>query len=131
MTSSSSPASTAPPAHSAYGVHIAMECRGCRAELLTNREALGAALREAATIAGATVVDSLLHQYNPAGLSGVVVIQESHLAIHTWPEIGYASFDIYTCGQPEIAEKIAQELLKRFQPEKTTRTLLHRQPPEE
>jgi spermidine synthase len=52
----------------------------------------------AAQKAGATVINSTFHHFSPWGVSGVVVIQESHLAIHTWPEYGYAAVDLFTCG---------------------------------
>ena len=52
----------------------------------------------AAEKAGATVINSTFHHFSPYGVSGVVVIQESHLAIHTWPEYGYAAVDLFTCG---------------------------------
>jgi spermidine synthase len=53
----------------------------------------------AAQKAGATVINSTFHHFSPWGVSGVVVIQESHLAIHTWPEYGYAAVDLFTCGE--------------------------------
>jgi spermidine synthase len=53
----------------------------------------------AAQKAGATVINSTFHHFSPYGVSGVVVIQESHLAIHTWPEYGYAAVDLFTCGE--------------------------------
>lgn len=83
----------------------------------------------AATTAGATVVKPIIHAFNPTGLSGVIVIAESHIAIHTWPEINYASFDIYTCGERQLAEKIANRLHIAFDPEQTTRQVLERRPP--
>ncbi|MGC8604605.1 MAG: adenosylmethionine decarboxylase, partial [Desulfomonilaceae bacterium] len=52
----------------------------------------------AAEIAGATVLKTAFQNFNPQGVSGVVVIAESHLTIHTWPEYGYAAIDIFTCG---------------------------------
>jgi spermidine synthase len=54
---------------------------------------------DAALKAGATVINSTFHHFSPYGVSGVVVIQESHLAIHTWPEYGYAAVDLFTCGE--------------------------------
>ncbi|YCM46329.1 adenosylmethionine decarboxylase [Verrucomicrobiaceae bacterium 227] len=117
------------PSHSPHGIHIAMECSGCRADLLTDHEALRAAMISCAADAGATVIDSLIHAYNPIGLSGVVVIAESHLAVHTWPEIGYASFDIYTCGEESLAEKIASNLERTFNPASVSRQVLERRPP--
>jgi S-adenosylmethionine decarboxylase proenzyme len=53
---------------------------------------------EAASRSGATVLDTSFHYFSPQGVSGVVVIAESHLAIHTWPEYDYAAVDIFTCG---------------------------------
>lgn len=119
-----------PVSYSPHGIHIAMECGGCDRDLLTDREKLETALITCAREAGATVVESMIHAFNPIGLSGVVVIAESHLAVHTWPEIGYASFDIYTCGRRELAEEIADNLERTFAPAKVTRQTLERRPPE-
>ena len=119
-----------PGQHSPHGIHIAMECGGCPRALLTDAALLEQAMISCAKDAGATVVETMIHSYNPAGLSGVVVISESHLAIHTWPDLGYASFDIYTCGMKTLAEEIAQNLERAFQPEKVKRTLFDRKPPE-
>ncbi|MEM9423849.1 MAG: adenosylmethionine decarboxylase, partial [Spirochaetota bacterium] len=55
--------------------------------------------------AGATIVSRTFHQFNPHGVSGVVIISESHLTIHTWPEHGYASLDLYTCGKETDSRK--------------------------
>ena len=96
---------------------------------MTDADLLEKTMVDCAWDAGATVVDSMMHSYNPAGLSGVVVISESHLAIHTWPDIGYASFDIYTCGKRDLAEEIARRLEKNFQPIKVSRKVFERRPP--
>ena len=72
------------------------------------------ALVEAANAAGATVVESVFHRFSPQGLSGVVVITESHITVHTWPEHAYAAVDIFTCGDFEKAEKIKNSLVERF-----------------
>ena len=55
-------------------------------------------MNEAVRQSGATIVRSVFHRYNPQGVSGVVVIAESHISIHTWPEYGYAAVDFFTCG---------------------------------
>jgi S-adenosylmethionine decarboxylase len=68
----------------------------------------------AAKEAKATIVDVSFHKFNPIGISGMVVIAESHLSIHTWPEYSYAAVDIFTCGdiiKPEVA---ASYLIKEF-----------------
>ena len=64
--------------------------------------------------AGATVLGESFHQFNPHGVSGVVVIAESHLFIHTWPEHGYAAVDIFTCGDTVQPQKAAQILVKEL-----------------
>ena len=119
-----------PSSHPAPGVHYLLECADCTPSLLTDLPLLKKTLVHAAEEAGATVVETLLHQFSPQGLSGVVVIAESHIAIHTWPEQGYAAIDIFTCGLPETAERITTQLLFAFKPSKHTLTRLLRKPPE-
>ena len=75
------------------------EFSGCDKEILNDLKRIETALTEAARQAGATVVERVFHKYNPHGLSGMVVIAESHLSIHTWPEYGYAALDFFTCGE--------------------------------
>ena len=99
--------------------------------MLTDISLLKNNLEQAAKEAGATVVKTVLHQFNPQGLSGLVVIAESHIAIHTWPEYRYAALDIFTCGLPEIAEKITAQLLVAFNPSNHSLTRLERRPPPE
>lgn len=85
--------------------HFLVELFGCDAQLLNDAEALRALLCAAAEAAGARVVAEVFHPFAPHGVTGVVVIEESHLSIHTWPETGYAAVDFYTCGdvRPERA----------------------------
>jgi len=80
------------------GRHLLAELAECNIAILNNRPELEKIMKEAARRSGATVVDSVFHHYNPQGLSGIVVIAESHLSIHTWPEYGYAAVDCFTCG---------------------------------
>ncbi len=82
----------------ALGRHILVEFMNCKADVLNDVAAIESAMVEAAQIAGATVINSTFHHFSPYGVSGVVVIQESHLAIHTWPEYRYAAVDLFTCG---------------------------------
>jgi len=82
----------------ALGTHIVCELSGCDAERLSDIDVVRAMMVAAAKIANATIMESAFHRFQPHGVSGVVVIAESHLAIHTWPETGYAAMDFYTCG---------------------------------
>lgn len=83
---------------STLGRHILVEFFGCSAETLNDVPLIEQCMNEAATEAGATLINSTFHHFSPFGVSGVVVIQESHLAIHTWPEYAYAAVDLFTCG---------------------------------
>ena len=80
------------------GRHILVEYYGCDVNLLNRASAVKEVMEDAARAARATVVESFIHQFSPFGVSGVVVIAESHLTIHTWPEYGYAAVDLFTCG---------------------------------
>lgn len=83
----------------ALGRHLLIEYYGCDAEILNDVAQIEEAMTEAAHRTGATIVKSIFHLFNPHGVSGVVVIAESHLAIHTWPEYGFAAVDLFSCGQ--------------------------------
>lgn len=96
------------------GCHLLAEYHGCDLQVLDDARRVEALLREAAVEAGATVVACVFHRFAPQGVSGVVVIEESHLSIHTWPETGYAAVDFYTCGDctPEAAHRVLREGLR-------------------
>lgn len=97
------------------GRHIVVEFYDCDPSILSDVVLIEKHMVDAARIAGATVINSTFHHFSPFGVSGVVVIQESHLAIHTWPEYGYAAVDIFTCGSavnPWVSYKHLQQTLK-------------------
>jgi S-adenosylmethionine decarboxylase len=109
-----------PPRLNALGRHLLLELLDCDLDAINNVETVKGALIEAAKRAQATIVDVVFHEFNPFGVSGVVVIAESHLSIHTWPEYRYAAVDIFSCGdvlQPEIA---ANYLVEQFGAERTS-----------
>lgn len=80
------------------GRHILAEMYGCPFEVLNDVKKVEDIMVNAALEAGAEVREFVFHKFSPQGVSGVVVISESHLAIHTWPELGYAAIDVFTCG---------------------------------
>ncbi|MGF7058948.1 adenosylmethionine decarboxylase [Brassicibacter mesophilus] len=97
------------------GRHILVEFYNCDKEILNDHVLIEKYMNEAAEIAKATIVKSVFHLFNPWGVSGVVVIQESHLTIHTWPEYGYAAVDLFTCGEevdPWVGFAYLKEKLK-------------------
>jgi S-adenosylmethionine decarboxylase len=80
------------------GRHILVEYYNCNKEVLKDHEKIEEYMKTAAIKAKATIVQSVFHLFNPWGVSGAVIISESHLTIHTWPEYGYAAVDLFTCG---------------------------------
>jgi len=94
------------------GRHILAEFYGCNSNILNNMELIEEMMVDAAVECGATVVEKSFHMFSPYGVSGVVIISESHLAIHTWPELGYAAVDLFTCGET-CDPKVAYEYLKK------------------
>lgn len=99
----------------ALGAHLLVELRDCNPAILKNLEEVRDALVSAAREARATIIDISFHEFNPFGISGMVIIAESHLSIHTWPEYGYAAIDIFTCGDVIKPEVAASYLVKRFE----------------
>ncbi len=95
----------------ALGRQIVVEYYDCNPDILNDAPHIQRAMHEAAVACGARVVQEVFHLFKPHGVSGVVVIAESHLAIHTWPEYGYAAVDLFTCGE-EINPEIAFEHLR-------------------
>ncbi len=102
-----------------YSRHCIMELWECNNQILDNKDMVEELMVEAALESGAEVREVAFHKFAPQGVSGVVVISESHLAIHTFPEHGYASIDVFTCGEridPQVAAKLIAKKLnsKRF-----------------
>lgn len=94
------------------GTHLLVDLWG--ATNLNSIKEIEETLIKAAKEAGATVLYSYLHPFKPYGVSGVVVLAESHISIHTWPERGYAAIDIFMCGnaKPYLAIPILKEFFK-------------------
>ncbi|MDX2302883.1 MAG: adenosylmethionine decarboxylase [Microscillaceae bacterium] len=98
----------------ALGNHILVEFYDCDREILNNVSYIEQTMQEATIKSGATIVGSHFHTFNPHGVSGVIIIAESHLSIHTWPEYGYAAVDIFTCGEVIDADKAFVHLKEGF-----------------
>ena len=81
------------------GKHYILELYDCPADLLSDPKFIEKQMNAAAIEMEASIVNSNFHHFNPYGVSGVIIIKESHLTIHTWPEYGYAAIDIFTCGK--------------------------------
>ena len=98
----------------ALGRHLLLELRDCNKAVLDDLRYLENALVSAAEEAGATVLGKSFHQFAPQGVSGVVLIAESHLSLHTWPEHAYAAVDIFTCGTTVKIEVAADALIRQL-----------------
>ena len=100
--------------HAAQGVHLIADLHEVRSSALSDATALEALLREAAAAAGAQVVFGHFHRFGAeGGITGVLLLAESHISIHTWPEHAYAAVDIFMCGQavPERALDLIERSL--------------------
>ena len=84
------------------GRHIIIDFHDCNQQALDNPELLEQALLVAAKNMWATVISSHFHPFEPQGATGVVVLSESHISIHSWPEHGYAAVDIFACGDVDF-----------------------------
>ncbi len=92
------------------GTHILVDMWG--AKNLTDEQEIEGILKESALNAKATILNSYIHRFEPHGVSGVVVLAESHISIHTWPEEDYCAIDIFMCGGHD--PNLAIEVLKNY-----------------
>jgi S-adenosylmethionine decarboxylase len=93
------------------GKHLIIELFQCDSTLLNDVKTLERHLLAAVQLSGATVIQPFFHQFSPHGITGVVVVAESHFALHTWPEYGYCAVDIFTCGDT-VNGHVALDYLK-------------------
>ncbi|MEM9630671.1 MAG: adenosylmethionine decarboxylase [Pseudomonadota bacterium] len=98
------------------GAHLIIDLYD--AEKLDDLPHVEQALRTCVEEAGATLLHIHLHPFEPTGVSGVAVLAESHISVHTWPEAGYAAFDVFMCGDAQ-PEKCVEVLRRAFNPGKT------------
>lgn len=108
------------------GLHTVLEFYGCNRRVLANSKKVEETFRKASELSKATILKTSFHHFNPQGVSGVIIIAESHFAVHTWPEYGYAAIDFFSCS-PRIDIDIAIEQLKKaLKPKYLTRLDLRR-----
>jgi len=100
------------------GSHLLVELYGCDPDSLKLENTVGEAMRTAAIQSEATVVTESFHEFKPYGVSGAVIIQESHYTIHTWPEHRYAAVDLFYCGGTIHVHRAMDVLRERFRPTK-------------
>lgn len=96
------------------GNHLLVELYDCDSYKLNDLKRLESILEEAVRVSGATALKTSFHQFAPQGVSGVIIIAESHFTIHTWPEYGYAALDIFTCGETINSKKALDYIEKEL-----------------
>ena len=99
----------------ALGKHLLLELKDCNTGLLNDIEFLRRTLTDVARLIGATVIKDDFYQFTPQGVSGVVIIAESHISIHTWPEHNYAAVDVFTCGDVIEPKDAIKPLVEKLQ----------------
>jgi S-adenosylmethionine decarboxylase len=80
------------------GRHFLAEFYNCSSETLNDEKKISDIMTGAVLVSGATIIQPFFHKFSPHGISGIIIIAESHLAIHTWPEFGFAALDIFSCS---------------------------------
>ena len=114
------------------GIHLHGEWYGCTADLpeMTHADALRAVCLRLSNASGMTIVGDSFHQFAPAGVTGTVLLAESHLAIHTWPEHGFVTIDVYVCNYTTDNTAKAEQLFRTMQdalaPQHTRFQAIHR-----
>ncbi|MEM5836374.1 MAG: adenosylmethionine decarboxylase [Candidatus Aenigmatarchaeota archaeon] len=107
-------------------IHLIVEFTGVKPEKISKVRLVKRILDSVISEAGLKVVSSSFHQFKPFGVSAVYLLRESHLSIHTWPELGYVALDIFTCGSEENAFKAFELLVKKFEPKKVKKKIIRR-----
>ena len=96
------------------GEHYILELYDCPADRLNDRAFVERALREATAESGTTLIKELSHRFSPQGVTGLALLAESHISIHTWPEANYAAADVFTCGHRASPAKACEYLIQAF-----------------
>ena len=100
------------------GRHLILELWGCGPESINSIETIERAMTETIAACGATLLDLRVYPFTPQGVTGVAILSESHMMIHTWPEHGYAAVDVFTCGYHTDPGKAIPVLRRYFTPER-------------
>lgn len=98
------------------GRHFIFELFGCDPKALDDIRGIEAAMERGATESGLTICGRVFHRFSPQGVTGVLVIAESHISIHTWPELGYAALDVFTCGARTDPMRVFERIAELLRP---------------
>jgi len=110
----------------ALGFHTILDLYECNKLMLNDAQSLERIMLEAAELAQATIIKSHFHQFSPQGVSGSVIISESHFNIHTWPEFSYAAIDLFTCNSEMSSELAVKFIVEKLESKRHNINLLQR-----
>jgi S-adenosylmethionine decarboxylase len=110
------------------GTHCILELYGCSGSLLDDPDFIKQALRKTAAAAEATLLGEMVHEFEPQGVTALALLSESHISIHTWPEMEYAAVDVFTCGSAK-PEQGCNYLIEAFEATKHTLQVMKRSLP--
>ena len=112
------------------GKHCILELYECDALKLNDEAFVRTTITTAAKLAGATLLNLITHRFEPQGVTGLALLAESHISIHTWPENGYAAVDVFTCGDHTMPERACEILCNELLAKRFSLKSFHREPPE-
>ncbi len=110
------------------GRHLIIELFDCDQEIISGVKAVEEIILEAVRLSEATIIESFFHLFPPDGVSGIVIIAESHFSIHTWPEYGYSAVNIFTCGESVDSRKALSFLKEKLKAKNVSTMELERGP---
>ena len=113
----------------AVGKHCILELYDCDSSRLDDEAFLRDTITTAAKRAGATLLNLITHRFEPQGVTGLALLAESHISIHTWPESGYAAVDVFTCGDHTMPERACQVLCEELNAGRHKLTSFRRETP--
>jgi S-adenosylmethionine decarboxylase len=108
------------------GIHIIAELRGVEPRKISKVEEIRSILDKSIAKSGLHVISLTFHQFHPQGVSGVYLLGESHLSVHTWPEHGYVALDIFTCGDEDSAFRAFESIIEELQPTNVEKQVIRR-----
>ena len=106
--------------------HVLFDLKECPSDLLDDETYIKDSLINAAIAAGCQVIKTEIHKFEPQGITGYVLLAESHLSMHTWPEKGIAKCDIFCCGEKALPKKAVEYLHRRFKSQELRRWVCDR-----
>tara|TARA_Y100001968_G_scaffold294881_1_gene301816 strand:+ start:2177 stop:2650 length:474 start_codon:yes stop_codon:yes gene_type:complete len=113
------------------GKHCILELYECNKHKLNDEAFVRTTLTSSAKLAGAKLINMITHRFHPQGITGLALLAESHLSLHSWPEIGYGAVDVFTCGEHTNPQKACENFVKEFEAKTFALKILKRQTPYE